>query len=170
MEEIKSTLSRIENGVATIKVDAFIVPVSLESIHDLNSDCQNQEIERRIQFNKDNGTDFNVLSSKFVYLWYTGEDTCESENLGDHGFLVEDLNGTPRASRLTSHAEHVPAELFKDKVEGDTVEIVLPARLLNPEPGEEKNFKVRLICRLAQKEYRYRRHGTFHDVLSRLAG
>lgn len=169
MEDRTNTLSKIYENAVMIEVDTFIVPNSLASTADLCTPFQNDEVTRLVKFNNDNGRNFNVVTGKCVQLWYTGENTCGSENLEDHGFKLLDENGEECYMNLGFRSGYIPVGIFDGKKEGDIVDIVVPAYRWNDD-NQQHEVKVTLRCTLRQSKYRYRNFGTFETCLARLAG
>lgn len=89
----------------------------------------------------------------FFEIWAVDKKVLKSKNLADHGFNYNDNN-------FSMQVRCLPAEIFKNSKEGDTVEMTIP--ICNAD-GTSLYMKVNF--RLAQTEYRYARFGHFEDVL-----
>lgn len=150
-------------NIIEINVDAFIVPNQINSCLDYSEMSQNRVVEHLMAFNKLNGTNVNVVSEPMVQLWFTGETSCDSTDLESHGFSVNSTR-----MHLKPWSEMVPVSVLRDKTEGDVVDIKLTAYVNGKSSSQESECTVTLKCRLAQREYRYRREGNFEDCLGML--
>ena len=150
--------------IIEINVDAFIVPNRINSCLDYSEISRNRVVEHLLQFNKMNDTTCDVVTEPMVQLWFTGKDSCNSTDLQSHGFTV----GSTRM-HLKPWSELVPLSFLRNKTEGETVPIKLTAYVNNiTDESKETECVVVLNCRLAQREYRYRREGNFEDCLGML--
>lgn len=131
--------------VYNINAEAFIIPNSLE-------------------FNKKTG-------EVEVQLWFvapTETDDCyESDNICDHGVILKDGSEDGLWVRPNAYFQMVPIKNFIGKKEGDVVIIDAPVSADRKNPGNEDAI-LRMECTLNQKSYRYRRFGTFDEVLDKL--
>ena len=69
---------------------------------------------------------------------------------------------------LKPWSEMVPLSVLQNKTEGEIVPIKLTAYVNGMNESEETECTIVLDCRLAQREYRYRREGKFEDCLTML--
>lgn len=92
----------------------------------------------------------------FFEVWAVDRKVLKSDNLGDHGFVYDDNN-------FSMQVRYLPAEIFKNSKEGDTVEMTIPIRIT-----EDKTICMKANFRLAQTEYRYARFGHFEDAFNKV--
>lgn len=165
-------MNKIVNGVLDGNIDVFIVPnrVGKISSHWLKSTVKN--IATVVEMNN---LEFNPESDKIVELWFTGMD-CDSWT--DHYIHAEDEDGNKVCFRA-SNIGYLPASIFFNKNEGDTVDITFPATVYKvrkdrrtPLTEEEAEYSreivVKIHATLAQNEYRYSRFGSFEEVLQKV--
>lgn len=151
---------KVENGKLEVNGDVFIIPNGMGTVNDFIS---GKEFHRRvldaIQF-ASNGTHIDD-KSLLVETWIVSKE-LGTDNLSDHGgkYIGEDgeIHGTGHLDR------YIPFDLLNGHKEGDVVDITIPRGTYDFNEG----FDIVLHLRLAQKEYRYSRFGSFEDVLKRL--
>ena len=145
----------LKDGVLKIGCDMFIVPNSLNraSAFSCNAGRFRESANAVLVANGFEAESDPLL----VQIWVVAEESMGCDNLNDHFGRYTDADGNE-----ASYGQvwgYLPASLFKDKKEGDTVSIVVPAGVY----GYSKTFSTVLCMTLAQTEYRYRRFGSFED-------
>ena len=145
---------------------AFIVPNRAITVGDWFAKSYNESAKKICKLNNVNPKD-----EKMVQVWIYHPDGGDESNWGDHHIdckSIDDDGGW----RLDNSV--LPYDLLKGHVEGDTIQVILPAtRLLLRDPMvegskvyESKNFKIELT--LQQTGGRYSRFGKFEDVLAKV--
>lgn len=151
----------------TINADIFIIPNSPVKISDFFSP-EKQETKIREICNASN-IKFEE-NAKLIECWFTN-DNCD--NLVDHGSHIE-IDGKQWYISSGSIESHIPANFFKGLREGDTVDITMPIKVqeykrgVDPDDIDKMEINLCIHATLNQKSYRYRRFGTFNQVLSDL--
>ncbi len=126
----------------------------------------------------ENGIHFDADKTKFIELWYCTPNG-ENSNWRDHC-----IDGHAELAYWRPITSRLPVELFKGKKEGDIVTVELPItgwtalnpvrKIDNPPAGCKMpngvtvTTHVTVSLRLSQLKYRYRRFGTFEEVLEKL--
>lgn len=140
------------------KCDAFIIP--------------NHSVRFDQMFEFDKGTakkvcDMNNVSisddTTFINLWMCAEGL--SDNFCDHGINI-DVDNVMHLCR--PRFSWFPAELFSDSKEGDIVSMNIPC-YASPCDASAKgcgmDINLTVHMKLSQKDYRYRRFGSFEDTM-----
>lgn len=147
----------LENGKKILRFDAkvFIVPNTLISPSEYVSPAYKREL---IEFQKEI-YELNELgefseTDELVHLWFHNED---SENIVDHGLVVENIDGLPLTIRPTQLGR-LPIKLFEGLKEGDT--LILGAPYLD--------ITMDITLTLEQFYWRYRAFGPFEACLEKL--
>lgn len=126
------------------EAEMFIIPnaISVEKGDDKNPfwDIMNKKMKT---YFGDDAAKRDLGKRRMVQVWIVSE---ESDNWADHGSPID---GKFFISNL-------PTWMIKDMIEGDTIEIDLP------------NHNAVLKLTAAQLKYRYKRFGTFENVLKQL--
>lgn len=149
----------IVNGVINGNLEAFIIPNKATAAEDWLIPSQREKMMARgKEIAELSGKEFDAATDKLVQLWFVG---MGSENLVDHGAMVEDEAGNKYV--LTARIEHLPVSLFAGHKEGETIELRLPATCRRQ--GESIDVILNVNVKLNQHDYRYRRFGAFEDVL-----
>lgn len=170
--EITESKSIVVNGentstTSTTKTDiaanggVFIIPNGLARLSGDYREKDRRAFYEQCRLIDDEGEhELPTATGKLVELWYEAVSDLDCDNIVDHGFNIE-LNGERVHLQPESSMTLMPIDIFLGKKEGDIVTIRVPLR---------KNFEdaattLTLSMRLAQKDYRYRRFGTFEEVL-----
>lgn len=140
---------------------AFIIPNPLTKV---NTMFDNSYKQRIAEFEKE-VCEMNHIGpfsedDLLVELWFCSEE-LNSENLVDHGFNVEDADGT-RLHLQPIMMKRLPVKLFDGHKEGDRFSVKIPQKT---ESGE---IIMEIALTLDQLGYRYRRFGTFEECLESL--
>ena len=161
-------MSKLINGVVKCNVEVFVIPNKAR----LAVDYINPEkpIENFRKLAELNHTDYDPEKDKLVQCWYVSKDDLNTENLGDHGAIVEDENGVQYIIHLKfTMYESLPETFFKGKSEGDIAYVKIPAFAINRNNRDEKAEIILDMCmKLNQTSYRYRRFGRFEEVLKKV--
>ena len=169
---------------ATINCDCFIVPNKAVKA---NSGWDDRPIsswgrklaDKAAEIAAENGFSYNESIDKFVQMWWVGAD---SDNMQDHGFCIEIGNNKYFFGYQRSISQ-VPMKFFEGHKEGEILPLVMtlkPMSVMNIELGrkslqhyeetdEVPEFKITFNLKLNQLDYRYRRFGTFEEVLKYVA-
>ena len=161
-----------------VNCDTFIVPNNASKISGYMWGQENLTKRTNEIYNL-NGIEFNPAEDHMLQLWMTN-DQCE--NLNDHTFYIFD-DVYHYTFRLDST---LPAILFKDKKEGDVVDVVVTLKPISrikvigtdnisrkdseriwyddKNSPEAPVFEITFNLKLNQSNYRYRRFGKFEDV------
>ena len=136
-----------------VKGDIFIIPNSICEISDHFLSSFREECKLISNINNISEED-----PKMVEVWITS-DKLFSDNLADHGFIYND-------EPYSAYCSKFPVEVFKNKSEGDCVELLIPVKPRNFDTEQQLVIKIKL--KLNQSEYRYRSFGKFEEVLNDL--
>lgn len=145
----------LQDGKLEIGCDMFIVPNSLNraSAFSLNAGRFKESANAVLAANG-LATESDPL---LIQIWVVAEESMGCDNLNDHFGLYKDADGNE--SLYGQVWGYLPASLFKDAKEGDTVEVIIPSGVY----GYSDDFDTVLCMTLAQTVYRYRRFGNFED-------
>lgn len=140
-----------------IDVDMFVVPCSG---HWLSSDIESNQkrVKELVRVNDCMDTE----DEKVFGFWMTGRETVNSDNLGDHGFEVT-VKETGEKRNAFLDFNTMPTRFFISKDDGDVVTLVLPIKF-DIAGNEKSTVMANIKCN--QKDYRYRHHGSFNQVLT----
>jgi len=158
----------------TIVGDIFIIPNSLAKPKNMMFEEARFDLYRMAKANDIKFTD----ESKFVEVWFATPGNQDS-NWRDHT-----IDGYDELKGWRPIWNYLPVELFKGRKEGDVVTFNLPIESwtaahpitgLDNSPagcnipnGVTVTTKIKVSMTLAQTKYRYRRFGTFEEVLEKL--
>lgn len=163
------------NEPITINGDIFIIPNSAPRLKDYWMESFKAKMQKYMhQICELNGLKFDETVDRCVETWYTSPE-MECDNIPDHDIHFE-YEGEKYQLTFPS-GRQLPSPLFKDKKEGDVVEIKVPVyiRKYDRPHYKDKMFDedietvVTLKLKLAQTEYRYRSFGNFEDVLKKVS-
>ena len=173
------------NNVATIKAegDLFIIPNGIRTLEDINISTRH-DIKKVCEMNgikiPEDESQMNLIE-----LWAVSED-LDCDNLADHSIYLDDIDGfssinkelidksTIRILYPGRSIHFIPVDIFKDKKEGDAVNIKFPYTIEKSELDDIKendllkDFIFDMDFTLCQRKYRYNSFGDFEDVLHRL--
>lgn len=149
-----------ERKNVTINADVFIIPNSPALIDEF---CNKKELQESIKSicNASN-IEFNE-NVKLVQCWFVNND---SDNIGCHGLIIN-IDNEEYAILHGAVETNIPATFFKNKKEGDVIEITMPISVYG-ENEEMKNINLCINARLNQLDYRYKRFGSFECVLKNI--
>lgn len=154
------------NGIKTIEfeADAFIIPNHAGSANDylLFGEERKKFLDKISQENNCGELDFD--NDPCCQLWFCSDD-LDTENLDAHGAFIE-VNGEELWIR--PEVSVLPAKLFHDKKEGDTVVINIPwhpSFIYRRSKENAEPLSLVMNVKLNQKSYRYRNFGNFEEVL-----
>lgn len=135
-----------------VKGDIFIIPDRVWKISEY--DIESFRNEFTLISNLNNVSEEDPL---MVHVWITSEGDFSSDDLDCHGFVYND-------EPYKAYCSNFPDELFKNKREGDCVELLIPVKPRNFDT--EQQLVLQIKVRLNQSEYRYRAFGKFEEVLN----
>ena len=158
----------------TIVGDIFIIPNSLAKPKSMMFEEARYDLYRMSKANNIKFTD----DSKFVEVWFATPGNRDS-NWRDHCF-----DGYAELEHWRPIWNYLPIELFEGRKEGDVVTFNLPIESwtaahpikgCDAQPagcdlpnGVTVTTNIKVSMTLAQLKYRYRRFGTFEEVLKQL--
>lgn len=111
-----------------------------------------------------NNLEFSMDDSLFQY-WIVLTDGITTADFRCHTGLFTDENG--EKCRVSAVVNNLPKKLFEGYREGDYIEINVPADIIR-HSDESEHCILHLTLKLAQREYRYRNHGTFEEIMARV--
>ena len=153
--EVKKAAKMVD-GVLSIECDMFIVPNSFNRANSFVCNADRYKESANVILVA-NGL-AEEADPLLMQVWMSAEDTMGCENLNCHYGKYIDENGDVKPyGQLWSC---LPASLFKDAKEGDTVEVRVPAGVYH----YSDKFDTMLKITLAQTKYRYRSFGNFENV------
>lgn len=155
----------MEKKIITINAEVFIIPNHgilikkyIESFDSGNRRKLNDQIAEL------NNITIDPNKDHIIQLWFISND-LETENLERHGaiFIDNDAN----VKYIKCKCEYLVDSIFKDHVEGDIINIKLPAIITSNKYDPEKSEEVILDMnvKLNQLSYRYKNFGPFEEVL-----
>jgi hypothetical protein len=149
-----------------IEADVFIIPNSLAVMGRDSKYWSFLDTDLFYSSRKANGIDTDDTSAN-VQVWITNS---ENDNMVDDPFRVTTKNGDIYVGHLYGY---LPVEIFDNKVEGDTVDVILLGSFAKKigshlDADGSKYFYVTGKLKLNQLGYRYRQFGRFEEVLSKL--
>lgn len=162
MTEKKFNVTRDNEGKVIgieFNAEAFIIPNHSGTIGDFLGNAP-----RRI---KELAT--NVLGKepeedeKYIQMWYTSDD-INCENLTRHYPSVT-IDGTRYS--ICVPEEYLPYSILKNKDDGDVIDV----KFINKsryDDEEDTDIEVLIHVTLNQKDYRYRRFGSFRETLQKV--
>ena len=137
--------------------DIFIIPNHGGAVSGYWLESTRREI---IEIAKLNGLeDFNETCNAFE-VWISSDD-LSTENLNCHG-------GRFGNDRIECRCSLLPAVLFENVKEGDSIEINLPAAICSRDEHEPEDIIVKITLTAKQLEYRYRSFGRFEEVFQKV--
>lgn len=141
---MKEVFKATKNDINIVHGDVFIVPNHAIKFVNLIGKGNCEKIAA------DNGV---VLSddTKFIQVWIVS-DELGTDNLRDHGAFVL-CDGVE--TRIQPRVGILPIELFDGKKEHDRIYLMF----------EEKGMDFQMNLQLCQSKYRYKRFGSFEEVL-----
>ena len=147
-----------EKADIIIECDAFIIPNQTSSISNkifLRED--DSYIIRFKEFCDINKVEYDDITAvPQVNLWFTNN---EIDNIARHNFII---NGIKFSNSYMNNVELIPLPMVKEIKEGEKISFIYKY----DEPGNE--HLVKFVCTAAQTKYRYRRFGTFEEVLKNI--
>lgn len=155
---------------ATINCDCFIVP-NAATRADQRYSMGIQLAKKAAEIAANNGFEYNEATDKFVQMWWTNSDI--SDNFQDHGFNVHHEGKIYRFGHDII-LDYIPETFFRDHKEGDILPITIRLKpnwyttendKRNIQEDDLPEFNVTFNLKLNQLDYRYRRFGTFEEVL-----
>ena len=159
----------MNNLTASGRMTCFIVPNNPINLSKSKMYDTAERIENHTNVCLLNGTDFDPEKDRIIELWYIGEEDFNTTNLCDHGGKVT-IDGEDYRMGFKTRG-YLPAKLFKDVKEGDTINLTIPGwvnkkeNFLYPtENAQDCMFQIALTCQ--QLHYRYERFGRFEEVLA----
>lgn len=147
--------------------EIFVVPNKAMKVEDFFFEEQRERTIREMtEIAEMNGKMFDPQDDKLVQLWWVG---MGSENLCDHGAHCE-VDGFEYRFR-PDNIQRLPKSFFMGLAEGDTFELKIPARFVgyrkdaNGTETRGTNAIINATVKLNQGDYRYRRFGSFEEVV-----
>ena len=162
------------NNPITINGAIFIIPNHAPRLEDYWMESFKTKMQKYMhQICELNGLKFDETVDRCVETWFTSPE-MECDNIPDHHIYFE-CDGE-KYQLIFPSGRQLPSPLFKDKKEGDVIEIKVPAyirkydnpRYIDPVEGDVETI-VTLKLKLAQTEYRYRNFGNFEEVLKKVS-
>lgn len=155
-----------------INGDIFIIPNAATKIHDHFESSRERLLGTMTEICDLNNTVFNDRTDRLVQCWYCSKE-LGCDNIPDHSIYTTDENG--QDCRICVDGRFLPSNLFEGKKEGDVISIKIPLKVYM---GTRKDLVLKgsqptkttgtFNLRLAQKDYRYRSHGSFEEVFTRV--
>lgn len=160
-----SKINYVGNLITGMEAAMFIIPNRASSVGD-DAWTSPKLIEWLEKLCELNNTTYDKENDKLVETWLVEiddekDDPCD--NMQDHVFCLEPIK---MESRIKFH--YIPEKLIKDFKEGDTFKIKIPIKMFSEYRLDERNSKeavLELSITANQKDYRYRRFGTFEECL-----
>lgn len=126
-----------------------------------------------------NGVEYNPDQDLLIQLWWTAEESLGSQNLEDHGCIIDTADGNVVFRPGTIKCGRLPINVCKKIKEGESIAISVPAVVWTTSIDEkvkrhlgiddswngEAVFKFHTTG--AQSKYRYRHYGTFENCLDK---
>ena len=100
----------------------------------------------------------------YIQMWYVAKD-LGCDNLVDHSAWV-DIDGEEYIIRMDS--SYLPYTVLKGKNDGDTIDVSFISGRREWDKTPEGDIEVLMHVTLNQKYYRYRRFGSFNEVLRKV--
>lgn len=141
--------------------EAFIIPNSAGKITDFWTDSAAEETKEMAT---------NVLGEEpnddesYIQMWYVAKD-LGCDNLVDHSAWV-DIDGEEYRIRMDS--SYLPYTALKGKNDGDTIDVSFISGRREWDKTPEGDIEVLMHVTLNQKDYRYRRFGSFEETLMKV--
>ena len=147
-----------EEADIIIECDGFIIPNQVSSISNKiflrEDDSYIDSFRKFCDINKVEYDDITAIPQ--VNLWFTNN---EIDNIARHNFIID---GIKFSNSYMNNVELIPLPMVKEINEGETMSFLYQY----DEPGNE--HLVKFVCTAAQTKYRYRRFGTFEEVLKKI--
>lgn len=139
----------MESAIKTIKLagEMFIIPNSLTKVRDFVFTSYQEELKELCNLNNISDADNQYM----LQIWVVIPEM--SDNLGDHGILINDEGYRCRCGSI-------PFDLVKDLKEGDTVTAKFDG--WHTDTADTVVFELELTAK--QLEYRYRSFGAWEEV------
>ena len=167
---------------ATINCDCFIVPnaaVKADFGWGEISSYGRKLADKAAEIAANNGFEYNEETDKFVQMWWVG---AGSDNMQDHGFCI-DIGNEKYFFGYQRSIELVPVNFFRGHKEGEVLPLTIAlrpvakmdinigreSRISFDEENPAPTFQITFNIKLNQLDYRYRRFGTFEEVLDLVA-
>lgn len=114
-----------------------------------------------------NDIEYNWDEDQLVQFWIYADDVIRSENLNCHGAVIYIDD---ERYRIDCRCTHLTERIFREHIEGDVVNLKLPAYLSKSRSSVDEAEKIILDLELTldQLRYRYRSFGPFEEVLKRV--
>lgn len=165
----------------------FIIPNSIGTYKSWSSDSSRENRQKCYDIFKEQGFELRPFEEEmFVQIWWVVDSTGDGhdcENLCAHGCHV-DIDETTGAifQPKTSLLEYVPASIFDNLKEGDTISFDWTEEdcwtitkkgkgdydVNSPKEATPVDVTAHMEMKLAQTETRYARFGSFEEVLANL--
>lgn len=161
MNEKKFNVTRDNDGKVTgieFNAEAFIIPNHSGKITDFWVDYVAQRVKEVATSVLGKEPDKDEL---YVQMWYVADDlNCDNV---DCGYPWVEIDGEEH--RICIGTAYLPYTVLKGKDDGDTIDVTFNNADNWRDKDPIKDLKVTMHVTLNQKDYRYRRFGSFQDVL-----
>lgn len=149
----------LKDGTLAIDCEMFIIPNSLNRASTFLCNAGRFKESANVILTA-NGLE-TESDPVLMQVWIVA-DSMECDNLNDHiGVFTAEDGSESFYGQVWSY---LPASLFKNAKEGDTVTVHIPAGVY----GYSREFETVLNTTLSQKKFRYRDFGAFEAVFERL--
>ncbi len=158
-------LPKVVDGTVKITADIFVVPNGTWSAGELGFPDDLLKYLMELKSMNPDLKKLNPISARVCQFWMSGRGTVGSENLADHGFRILGENNEILRCIVD---DTLPINFFTGACarEGGLItNVFLPVRVIGNNGEIIRSIKGNFTLRLAQREYRYRRLGTFEEAL-----
>ena len=161
-------MKKIDINNIQLNADIFVIPNQAAKLSSFFECVQEEKLVAANQIAELNGFTFDPEKDYFIETWMVcAEHGCD--NFADHCIHYKDDDGTYYTIGIEDR--YLPSNLFVGKKEGDMITIKLPVWYVNDAQFPERSngrTVAEIQIKLNQSDYRYRRFGTFEEVLKKV--
>lgn len=156
-------MNKMEVKTIFSKASIFIIP-NHATIPEDSYPGSVRMIREQIEIAELNGIEYNRDEDQLVQFWIHADDVIKSENLNCHGAVIYIDD---ERYRIDCRCELITDRIFREYIEGDVINLKLPAYLSKSGSNVDEAEKIILNLELTldQLHYRYRSFGPFEEVL-----
>lgn len=163
---MNETMNKMEVKTISSKASIFIIP-NHATLPEESYPGSARLIHEQTEIAELNDIEYDRDEDQLVQFWIHADDIIQSENLNCHGaaIYIDD-----ERYRIDCRCELLTERIFREHIEGDVVNLKLPAYLSKSGSDLDESEKIILDLELTlnQLDYRYRSFGPFEEVLKRV--